>query len=590
MCCPLRVSCIVLLLSAFVSVCAGASRETGGKTPPAATIARDTVYSLDHAYALAGKNGTDVWAILDSIDRREAATDYRDVPAYEIRIARAFVASRELNPRRAIGYLRPVLASGELTGDPKRHLFALALMCNECEVLHRTDQQLEYTLQYLDVARRSGDSVRYACAQLYLGLVYQAQKAYEKVYPCLSRARSILERTDDPRGLSYLLWSREIELELAAEQKEYGEAIRLNRQLIASYDALSAEQRKRARVGGEAEFNFRQGQNLISLARLYAYDGQPAAARQAYEQACKLLERSPSVISPQLNELTFDYLKTAGRYPEALDCASRYVRETTVGDTINRFHVEAKRRLAEAYQLLGNYRLAWLYEHQVAVLSDSLNERSNQEAALELQTLYETAQQEAQIQHQRAVLARNRHITLLLLIGLVSLAVVLLLISSSRRRIALKNRKLFDQIEHLSQARKELERIRGLMRDPKIKRAASETNDLFENLETLMHQRELFRNPDLNRDQVAAELGTNKLYLSNAISRHSGLTFSEYLSRCRLEYAKEILLNDHTTKIEAIALMCGFNSVRTFYRLFQKAYQLTPSEFRRISAGCDVNI
>ena len=79
---------------------------------------------------------------------------------------------------------------------------------------------------------------------------------------------------------------------------------------------------------------------------------------------------------------------------------------------------------------------------------------------------------------------------------------------------------------------------------------------------------------------MAAELGTNKLYLSNAISQHEGLTFSKYLNRWRLEYARQMLLTDHTSKIEAIAVMSGFNSVRTFYRLFQRYYQLTPTEFR----------
>lgn len=119
--------------------------------------------------------------------------------------------------------------------------------------------------------------------------------------------------------------------------------------------------------------------------------------------------------------------------------------------------------------------------------------------------------------------------------------------------------------------------------NPAKQSRVSAKDKLYTRLEALMRERRLFLQPDLNREQVAAELGTNKLYLANAISEHAGLTFTEYINRWRLEYARELLAKDHTTKIEAIAQMCGFNSVRTFYRLFQQTYQLTPTEFRRLS-------
>jgi len=324
------------------------------------------------------------------------------------------------------------------------------------------------------------------------------------------------------------------------------------------------------------------------LAGLYAHDGQMEAAAEAYQKAQRFLMQAPEVISPQMNSLTFDYLKTAGRYAEAKECALQYVRQTTVGDTLNVFHVEAKRLLAEACCLTGDYRQAWMYEHQVGALTDSLYERSNQEAALELQTAYETAQREQKIQEQQFMIVRNRQIIWSLSIGVCVLMLLLWQMASSRRRIARKNRKLFDQIEQLRQAQKELERIRRVMNETRSERIVEEKDELFERLESLMQDRKLFLQSDLSREQVAAELGTNKLYVSNALSQRTGLTFSEYLNRWRLEYAREVLLNDSTIKVEAVALMCGFNSVRTFYRLFQRVYQLTPTEYRRLSKLEDI--
>lgn len=543
--------------------------------------AKDTLYSLEYVYKCAGRNDSSLWRILDSIERREAALSSPSLPAYEIQLARAFVASRELNPHRAIRYLRPLLASEELHNDPENYLEAVALMCNEYMILNRTDQELKYTLQYLDLARRYGDSVRYASAYLYLVHVYQSQEDFDQAFSCLYQAQDILKRTQDPQALSYWLWSQEIHIDLYAAQQKYDQAIRLNRNLIARYRSLSAEERIQAQVADSAEMNFRQAQNFMSLACLYAYDGRQAAGRKAYDRACHLLERSPDVLSPQLNGLMFDYLKTAGRYSEALQCALRYQKETSSADSINRFHLEATRYLAEAYRLLEDYREAWACEHQVVILVDSLHRRANYEVAQELKTAYETARSEAQIHRQQLMIERHRNRVLLLSVGLIVAGVMLVWVGLSRRRIARKNRRLFDQLRQLKQMQEELKRVRPLS-DVSVSRNESKENNLFNRLETLMTQQRVFLDPKLTREQVAAQLGTNKLYLSKAISEHCSMTFSEYLSQCRLEYARELLKTDHTTKIEAIAWMCGFSSVRTFYRHFQKAFQLTPSEYRAL--------
>lgn len=549
------------------------------------TSASDSIYTLDHVYELAGKNRPIIHAILDSIDRREKAKNYQGaIPAYKMQIARAFVASRELNPGLAIRYLRPLLSSQELIDDPKEHLFVLALISNECAVLHHTDQSIDYILQYLELARQCGDSVRYASGYLYLAENYREQQNFDACYQYLREGQRILKRVQGARSLEFLLWSLELEIDYFADQQQYDKAIAIAKKMITRYRMLTLEQRRQMQLDQDSSMNFRQAQNWMTLAGLYAHDGQMKAASAAYEEAQQFLKRSPDVLSPQFNGLTFDYLKTAGRYSEALACASRYVDQTRTDDTMNLFHLEAKRLLSEAHRLVGNYQQAWFYEHQVGGLTDSLNARTNQQTVLELQAVYETAQQERQIQQQQLVITRNRQIIFTLSIGLIALLLVLAQIAISRHKISCKNRKLFEQIEQLSRAQKELERIRTLMEENPAKQSRVSAKDkLYTRLEALMRERRLFLQPDLNREQVAAELGTNKLYLANAISEHADLTFTEYINRWRLEYARELLAKDHTTKIEAIAQMCGFNSVRTFYRLFQQTYQLTPTEFRRLS-------
>ena len=73
-------------------------------------------------------------------------------------------------------------------------------------------------------------------------------------------------------------------------------------------------------------------QNHISLARLYALNGETAQAAGAYAEAQRLLANTDKVLSPQMHELALDYLKAAGRYPEALRRARQYLDEARVGE------------------------------------------------------------------------------------------------------------------------------------------------------------------------------------------------------------------------------------------------------------------
>ena len=63
----------------------------------------------------------------------------------------------------------------------------------------------------------------------------------------------------------------------------------------------------------------------------------------------------------------------------------------------------------------------------------------------------------------------------------------------------------------------------------------------------------------------------------------TNLTPAEYLTRCRIENAKRMLLHDSGTNITEIALSCGFQTSQYFATVFKRHLGLTPREFRRKS-------
>ena len=96
-----------------------------------------------------------------------------------------------------------------------------------------------------------------------------------------------------------------------------------------------------------------------------------------------------------------------------------------------------------------------------------------------------------------------------------------------------------------------------------------------------MSEQKIYMRPDLSRDAVAKLLSTNRTYLSEAISRYTGLSFVYYVNSFRIDAAVRILSDPNDeTPIKALVHELGFHSMSTFYRLFQAAKGVPPSQFR----------
>jgi AraC-like DNA-binding protein len=64
------------------------------------------------------------------------------------------------------------------------------------------------------------------------------------------------------------------------------------------------------------------------------------------------------------------------------------------------------------------------------------------------------------------------------------------------------------------------------------------------------------------------------------MKKATGVTFSEYLSRARLERAKSLLL-DPNVRVSEAAFEAGFQSLTHFNRVFKNLIGTSPSEFRK---------
>lgn len=106
--------------------------------------------------------------------------------------------------------------------------------------------------------------------------------------------------------------------------------------------------------------------------------------------------------------------------------------------------------------------------------------------------------------------------------------------------------------------------------------------DLYQRLEMLMREQQLFTRPDLHIADVATEMGTNQKYLSLAISRHGEGHFNQFLNRHRVNEARRLLSAPGLSMNMATLMQrCGFHTRSTFYEAFKRHTGLTPNQYHQ---------
>ena len=96
----------------------------------------------------------------------------------------------------------------------------------------------------------------------------------------------------------------------------------------------------------------------------------------------------------------------------------------------------------------------------------------------------------------------------------------------------------------------------------------------------LQHQSE-----DLTLTKVAKAVNISEFYFCKMFKKFTGLNFTEYLCRIRIERARQLLLNPNL-RISEIAFEVGFQSLTHFNRVFKNVYGLVVSQLSHKRAIC----
>ena len=92
------------------------------------------------------------------------------------------------------------------------------------------------------------------------------------------------------------------------------------------------------------------------------------------------------------------------------------------------------------------------------------------------------------------------------------------------------------------------------------------------------------KHEELSLAAVAAAAGASVFHFCKVFHKSTGLKFTDYVARVRVEEARTQLLNPNR-RISEVAYDVGFQSLTQFNRTFKRVYGQSPSEFRgRVSS------
>lgn len=341
-----------------------------------------------------------------------------------------------------------------------------------------------------------------------------------------------------------------------------------------AYNALRMP--KKAKVYFKEALNLEQsGQNRnslylqLNLAVCEVLLGNTEESKRIFKDALPLIKLNKDKFAElrtysNLGELYFNQDSlTEGHY--YFDKAIEVSRDNgQVLDQIRLFTYKSK-----LYHKENNYQLALSYLLKADSIQKNYNGKedyakqilefeSNRIIELEKKHLNLLEEQK----NQEAKLNRILIVALIVVTVLLFLGIFLMIKINFKNRLILKNevKQLNDQ----------------------VKVHDSKHDEIINNLEKLIGEKEIFKDNNLTIEKLSKKLGSNRSYVSEAINSYYGMSFSNWLNNLRVRESEKLLLDEKYTaySIEAIAEMVGFSSISSYNSNFKRITGLTPSYFR----------
>ncbi|MGG1876304.1 response regulator [Paenibacillus cisolokensis] len=145
--------------------------------------------------------------------------------------------------------------------------------------------------------------------------------------------------------------------------------------------------------------------------------------------------------------------------------------------------------------------------------------------------------------------------------------------------------KLVQAVETALEREEKQNRIKRMEQlvDPKLLETVQEEKVYSAQIQEALKYVDEHLHESMSMKEVANHLHLNASYFSVLFKEQTGLTFSEYLTRRRVQRAKELLLAT-PLPISEISERVGYQTAKYFIKVFRDQENMSPSQYRQQAA------
>ncbi len=477
--------------------------------------------------------------------------------------------------------------------DPEHMLKMTVYLAEFSAMMSKYNESMHYALEGIRQAQELGN--REARARLFfcMGENNWRLSFKDKAYDYFDRTIELLRGSKEKREMMLLSYYYGAKMGFLMNDSRIEEALEVGFEREKQIERLKAlPQIPEAYVDGQYSYLYSK------LAYIYCMEKKYGQAEQYYQ---KYLSKKESH-TPDGKMYSVPYLMLSGQYEKVIDnCKGFKELMRTQQDTLNEQYLTVLRHEVKAYLGMHKYKEVAEVRETILVITDSINARDRNNVALELNAMYGVSEKEEYIAEQ-AFQLRIRNITLCFLACVVVLTLFLVwrlwrfnhIVEYKNRMLAqlinerISNRKYdtqlseaYGQLAVTSEIEPEVISSEELNETDKVSGEEEENKKIFQELNRIVVQDQLYLSPELSREDLAQIVHLNNARFARMIRECTGTNFNGYINELRITYAIKLMKKCPNYTIRAIADESGFNSTPILYNLFKKKTGMTPYEFKK---------
>ncbi|MEK3890108.1 response regulator transcription factor [Bacillus sp. FSL K6-3431] len=117
--------------------------------------------------------------------------------------------------------------------------------------------------------------------------------------------------------------------------------------------------------------------------------------------------------------------------------------------------------------------------------------------------------------------------------------------------------------------------------DEQLMKMESERSSMRDSIKNALEYIDMNIKKQINLSETANHVHLNSSYFSVLFKEQTNMTFSEYITRKRLQAAKNLLIHSDLT-VEEISYAIGYQTPKYFIKLFKEHEEITPSKYRKM--------